>query len=71
MFLLFKLSSIWVHNLWSSQDLSKYRLVDMYTQCTEAEVKELFLESLSNSDGNLCIVIGTLAFGVGLDCPNV
>ena len=55
----------------SAPDLSKYRLVDMYTRCTEAEVKEVIFESFSNPDGNLRIVIGTIAFGMGLDCPNV
>lgn len=55
----------------SAPDLSKYRLVDMYTRCTEAEVKESILDSFSNPNGNLRIVIGTIAFGMGLDCPNV
>lgn len=55
----------------SAPDLSKYRLVDMYTKLTEAEVKEVILESFSNPDSNFHIVIGTVVFGMGLDCPNV
>ena len=55
----------------SAPDLSKYRLVDMYTRCTESEVKESILESFSNPNGNLRVVIGTIAFGMGLDSPNV
>ena len=55
----------------SAPDLAKYRLVDMYTRCTEAEIKESIIETFSNPNGNLRIVIGTIAFGMGLDCPNV
>ena len=55
----------------SVPDLSKYRVVDMFTRCTEAEVKESILNSFSKPNGNLRIVIGTIAFGMGLDCPNV
>ena len=43
----------------------------MYTRCTECEVKESILESFSNPNGNLRVVIGTIAFGMGLDSPNV
>ena len=52
-------------------NLVKFRLVDMYTKCTEGDVKEAIVESFCNPGGNLRIVIGTVAFGMGLDCPNV
>ena len=52
-------------------NLPKFRLVDMYTKCTEGDVKEAIVESFCNSSGKLRIVIGTIAFGMGLDCPNV
>lgn len=55
----------------NSPDLAKYRLVDMYTRCTEARVKEEIVHSFSNVDGNLRVVIGTIAFGMGIDSPNV
>ena len=55
----------------SAPDLSKYRVVDMYTRCTEVSIKQTILNSFSTVDGNLRVVIGTIAFGMGLDCPNV
>ena len=29
------------------------------------------LELFSNPDGTLCVVIATIVFGMGLDCPSV
>ena len=40
-------------------------------RCTEAKVKESVLSSFCASDGNLCIVIATIVFGMGLDCENI
>ena len=45
--------------------------MDIYAKCTEGNVKEAIVESFCNSSGKLRIVIGTTAFGMGLDCPNV
>ena len=52
-------------------DIVKYRLVDMYTRCTESSVKENILQSFCKVQGTLRIVIATIAFGMGLDCPNI
>lgn len=52
-------------------DLPKYRLVDMYMSVTANSVKEQIVESFCNPLGNLCVLICTVAFGMGLDCPNV
>ena len=51
--------------------LAKYRLVDMYTRCTHPEVKEDIIKSFCAVDGTIRVVIATIAFGMGLDCPYV
>ena len=52
-------------------DISKYRIVDMFTSITDGDVKESILTSFKISDSHLRIVISTIAFGMGVDCPNV
>ena len=52
-------------------DPARYRLVDMFTACTTANVKDAILKSFSCTEGRLCIVIATVAFGMRLDCPNI
>lgn len=52
-------------------DLAKYRLVDMFCACTTPTVKNSILESFSQSDSVLRIIVATVAFGLGIDCPNV
>ena len=51
-------------------DLCRFRLVDMYTSCTDKSVKSQIIEQFSR-DSCLRIVIATVAFGMGLDCPDV
>ena len=53
------------------QDLPSYRLVDMFTACTHPTVKNAILESFPKKDSVLRIVVATIAFGMGLDCPSV
>ena len=52
-------------------DFARFRLVDMFTACTTATVKRTILELFCKSDSNLRIIVATVAFGMGLDCPNV
>lgn len=53
------------------RDLPQFRMLDMYTACTHPTVKETILQSLLDSNGTLRIIVATIAFGMGLDCPNI
>ena len=53
------------------RDLPQFRMLDMYTACTHPTVKETILQSLPDSNGTLRIIVATIAFGMGLDCPNI
>ena len=50
--------------------LSKYRLVDMFTECTDEAVKNQILLSFTK-DSCLRVVCATIAFGMGVDCPDI
>ena len=51
-------------------DLTKFRLVDMYISCTDLNVKESIIAAFTKQS-TLRIVIATIAFGMGIDCPDV
>ena len=51
-------------------DLSEFRLVDMFTSVTDPAHKSEIIR-LFKGDGNLRIVVATMAFGMGVDCPNI
>ena len=54
----------------SQANYVKYRVVDMYTHCTDSSVKKKILEQFT-SPSSLHVVITTVAFGVGIDCQDV
>ena len=47
------------------------RLFDMFHSGTQVEVKEEIIRYFKDPTSNLRIVIATIAFGLGIDCPNV
>ena len=46
------------------------RVVDMYTHCTHQSAKNAILEQFKHPS-SLRIVIATIAFGMGINCPDV
>ena len=50
----------------SAPNVSKYRLVDMYTSLTQKEVQDNIVKSFSSATSSLRIVICTIAFGMGI-----
>lgn len=51
-------------------DLPQFRLVDMYHSSTDPVIKENISTSFSKKSV-LRVVIATVAFGMGIDCPDV
>lgn len=54
-----------------SPDLSAYRLVDMYTSITQKEVKDTILKAICNPVSSLRVVVCTISFGMGINCPDI
>ena len=51
-------------------NVPRFRLVDMFTSVTDQHHKEEII-SLFTKPSQLRVVIATIAFGLGLDCPDV
>lgn len=51
-------------------DFSRYRLIEMYTRCTQSSVKKTIVKQFTSSSP-LRIVICTIAFGMGINSPDV
>ena len=52
-------------------DLSRFRVVDMYTKCTETSMKQAIISCFCMRCSPLQVVIATKANGMGLDSPFV
>ena len=53
------------------RDLQEHRLIDMFSACTHPSAKNGILKSLPDCNNTLRVVVATIAFGMGLDCPNI
>ena len=51
-------------------DIAETRLVDYFTGCTDNIVKEIILKQFSKPSC-LRLVIATVAFGLGVNCPDI
>ena len=51
-------------------DLPRFKMVDMFTSCVEPEIKDTILESFIKKN-NPRILVATVAFGMGINCPNI
>ena len=52
-------------------DLHVFRLVDMYTRASTVEMNNKVLSTFKLEGSKLRIVIATVAFGTGVDCPDI
>ena len=55
----------------NSPDLHVFRLVDMYTRASLLEMNQKVMASFKTPGSKLRIVIATIAFAMGVDCPDI
>ena len=59
-----------ITELTDAPDLSKFRLVDVFTSVTDQHQKDGIVDAFTRNS-QLRSVIATVAFGMGIDCPDV
>ena len=59
-----------ITELTDAPDLSKFRLMDVFTSVTDQHQKDGIVDAFTRNS-QLRIVIATVAFGMGIDCPDV
>ena len=52
-------------------NIACFCLVDMFTSCTEQKVKDVIICNFTQKKACLRVVIATVAFGMGLDSPDI
>ena len=52
-------------------DLCGNRLVEMFHSCTEPTIKDKIIDAFATPSSPLRVVIATIAFGMGIDVPNI
>lgn len=52
-------------------DISEFRMVEFYTRVSTPAKIEAIIEKFSSVPSILRLVIATISFGMGIDCPNI
>ena len=52
-------------------NIARFRLIDKFTASNTPALKNAIVASFSKPQSRLRVVIATVAFGMGIDCPNV
>lgn len=52
-------------------DMPRFRLIDMYHSRTDQSVKDAIMSSFSTDSSSLRIIIASVSYGMGIDCPHV